>query len=255
MAWLALIKFRYHVTFASVACGALLFASRIDGDLAGRLLALYVCFNVLLYGGIYTCNDIADRVADARHPRKRQRPVAAGKVSVRAAAVYAAVLIAAGLTLAAMLFSAQIVACFVAALAFNAFYSTCGRNLRYLDVLFNSVTHPTRFLMGALLVGRMPPPTHLVAFLLLAMALACLRRDVERDEPGWSARKTLGVYSPHELPCMAFSCLAALAALAGVYGGDAPGFYAIVLCTAAVVAAGGWLDAPIRSGLRAVWTH
>ena len=39
-AWLTLIKVRYHVTFASVVCGALLFAERIDSGLAAWLLAV-----------------------------------------------------------------------------------------------------------------------------------------------------------------------------------------------------------------------
>lgn len=80
--WLRLIKFRYHVTFVSVLCGALLFAPRIDRQLGVSLVLLYCCFNILLYGGIYTLNDIADRATDARHPRKGRRPVASGAVSV-----------------------------------------------------------------------------------------------------------------------------------------------------------------------------
>ncbi|MBA2257685.1 MAG: UbiA family prenyltransferase [Acidobacteria bacterium] len=102
--WLRLIKFRYHVTFVSVLCGALLFAPPIERQLGIRLVLLYCCFNVLLYGGIYTLNDIADRASDARHPRKGRRPVASGAVSVRAAAIYGLVLVASGLGLGSLLF-------------------------------------------------------------------------------------------------------------------------------------------------------
>lgn len=253
-AWLTLIKFRYHVTFASVVCGALLFAERIDSGLAAWLLLLYGSFNVLLYGGIYTWNDIADRAADAEHPLKRRRPIAAGTVPLAAAIVYASALILAGLIMAAILFSREVFACFVAALVFNGLYSACGRNVRYLDVVLNAVTHPTRFLMGALLVGRVPPLSHLVALLLLAVALSCLRRVVERDAPGWEARETLRSYSPGELPCIAVGCLVMLVAQAVVRAGEAPGFYAILVSTAAIVAVGGWLASPLRSSLRTVWT-
>ena len=254
-AWLALIKFRYHVTFVSVICGALLFAPHIDARLALRLLLLYACFNVLLYGGIYTWNDIADRAADARHPRKRRRPIAAGTVSVGGAAIYATTLIVAALILAMLLFSRTVVACFLVILVFNGFYSAYGRNLRYLDVVLNSVTHPTRFLVGTLLVERTPPLTHLAALLLLAVALSCLRRDVERDDPGWEARETLRLYSPRDMPCMAAVSLLMLAALAAACWPEAPGFYSIVVVTAAIAAVGGWIDAPVRWSLRRVWTH
>lgn len=46
--------------------------------------------------GCYVVNDLADRVADRSHPRKRKRPIAAGHVSPGLARVYAAVLYAIG---------------------------------------------------------------------------------------------------------------------------------------------------------------
>ena len=78
----ALVKFRYHVTFINVALGALIFAARLDGAFAWRLFALYVSFNVLLYSGLYAINDLADRESDARHPLKRRRPIPSGRMSV-----------------------------------------------------------------------------------------------------------------------------------------------------------------------------
>ena len=92
---LALVKPRYHLSFAGVALGAVLFARDPDLALALRLAALYLSFNVLLYGGIYTFNDIADRAADAAHLDKRRRPIASGRLPVRTAAMIAACLIAA----------------------------------------------------------------------------------------------------------------------------------------------------------------
>jgi len=252
---LAFVKFRYHVTFLSVVCGALLFAEAIDRGLVRQLVLLYGCFNVLLYGGIYTFNDIVDREADARHPGKRLRPVASGRVSPPAAAAFGTALTGSGLIGGWLLFDADVVACFVAALGFNACYSLGARNVRYLDLVFNSLTHPTRFLMGALLVDRIPPLTHLAVMLLLAVALSCLRREVERDVPGWQARQTIAKYAPNELTCLAAGCLMILTLMALLYSSHAPGFYAIIGCTASVVAAGGWFHRPVRAGLRAIWTQ
>jgi decaprenyl-phosphate phosphoribosyltransferase len=50
----------------------------------------------------YLVNDCADRDADLLHPRKHQRPIAAGQVSVRAALTIAAVLFAVGIGFAAL---------------------------------------------------------------------------------------------------------------------------------------------------------
>jgi decaprenyl-phosphate phosphoribosyltransferase len=214
-----------------------------------------VSFNVFLYGGIYTLNDVADRAADLRHPFKKNRPIAAGLVSVGMGTIFAAAFIAIGVGSAFLLFDTAIIACYLAVIAFNALYSLKARNLRYADVLFNSVTHPTRFLMGVLLVGRTPPASHLAALLLLAIALSCLRRDIERDVPGWQARETIGRYAPNELAVMACGCLGALGFMAASQARHAPGFYAILLTTAVVLAGGGWIARPVRSSLRAIWTH
>ena len=46
------------------------------------LLFLAFCF---LASGIYIFNDILDKDRDALHPRKKNRPIAAGKMSVRTA--------------------------------------------------------------------------------------------------------------------------------------------------------------------------
>lgn len=252
--FVALVKFRYHITFISVITGALLFAPRVEARLFGELALLYVTFNVLLYGGIYTMNDIADRASDVRHPRKRCRPIAAGAVGVPAATCFAITLICAGVACGASVFETGVVACFVLALAFNLAYSLFGRNRRYLDLLLNSVTHPTRFLMGTLLVGRVPPATHLLVLMLLAIALSCLRRQVEKDSPGWRSRQTIAAYAPSELPRFAFACLMTLLGLIAMLAGEAPGFYAIV-GMAVVVAVAGWFESPVRKGLREVWTR
>ncbi len=117
---LALIKPRYHLSFAGVALGAVLFARDPDLTLALRLAALYLSFNVLLYGGIYTFNDIADRAADAAHQMKRRRPIASGRLSVRRAAAISVSMITAGLLSGVWLFPGPIVLIYAAVLALNA---------------------------------------------------------------------------------------------------------------------------------------
>jgi len=72
------------------------------GDL-GMLLSVIICFTAFCFAasGIYVVNDIFDKQSDAVHPVKRQRPVASGRISVPAAAVFAAFLIGAGVAFAA----------------------------------------------------------------------------------------------------------------------------------------------------------
>lgn len=67
-------------------------------DVPGRVGFAFLAF-CLLASGIYAINDVRDVHEDRRHPRKRQRPVAAGELSVRAAAALGVGLIAGGLAL------------------------------------------------------------------------------------------------------------------------------------------------------------
>ena len=57
-----------------------------------RTIAGFLVF-CLLSGTVYIINDIIDIEADRRHPKKRNRPIAAGQLSIRAASVAALVLI------------------------------------------------------------------------------------------------------------------------------------------------------------------
>jgi 4-hydroxybenzoate polyprenyltransferase len=250
----ALVKFRYHVTFINVAFGASIFAARLDGALAWRLFALYISFNVLLYSGLYTINDLADRESDARHSLKRRRPIPSGRVSVPEAKRWAGIFVVSGMVTGA-LFGPRILGCFAAVVAINVAYSAGGRNVVYLDVVLNALPHVVRFLMGALLVGRVPPVTHLMAFLLVAVALSCLRRLVELDVNGWEARQSLQAWSAAALTRVLFGALVAFAGLAAWLGASAPGFYAALAGTAIVLIGGAHRAPRVRRALRWVWTH
>lgn len=224
---LALLKLRYHLSFAGVALGALLFAPEPDLTLALRLAALYVSFNVLLYGGIYTFNDIADRAADAVHQDKRSRPIASGRLSVTAATLISGFLMTAGVISGALLFPGPIVLIYAAVLAVNAAYSCGGRDLPCLDVALNSAPHALRFLMGALLTGRPPSRGHLIAYFCLAAGIACVRRIIEIDS-SQDGRPVLRFYSSRGLACAADLGLGVILLLWLVNGAASTGFYTIV---------------------------
>ena len=250
---IALVKFRYHITFVNVVFGALIFASTPDLTLAGRLVALYLSFNVLMYGGIYALNDWADRDDDARHPQKRHRPLAAGRIAPTTGLVFAALLVAAGLAVSAALFEPAIVACHLAALGLNLLYSFGGRNVRYIDLVLNSAPHVIRFLMGVLLVGRVPPAGHLMGLFLLAIILSCLRRHVERGCDGWSARPTLSSYRRHELTLIAAISGSALIALAVASAPAAPGYWGILMASSTVLTSGACVSSSVRRAFAALW--
>ena len=250
---LALLKPRYHASFLTVAIAALLFAPRIDGALVRSLAVLYLSFNVLLYGGIYTFNDIADRAADARHPRKRTRPIASGRLSVRRAAAIAGALCVSGFAIAVLCYPPPILACFAAIAVLNAAYSFGGRDTRVVDVALNSMPHAVRLVMGVLLVGRTPPLGHVAAWLCLAIGVSCVRRLIEKESDGERSRPVLRSYSAMGLSRIADFGFLPIATLALVDAGRSPGFYAIVLPAYLVIVVSARRVSAWHVGLERLW--
>ena len=77
----------------------LVYAHRLTDS--GLLLSVFLCFVsfCLMSSAVYMINDILDAPYDRMHPSKRMRPIAAGLVTPRAAALLAVVLAAASLCL------------------------------------------------------------------------------------------------------------------------------------------------------------
>jgi decaprenyl-phosphate phosphoribosyltransferase len=69
-------------------------------EVAGEVVLAFACF-CLLSSSTYLLNDVHDRHEDRHSPRKRERPIAAGELPVRAAVVAALGLAIGGLALAA----------------------------------------------------------------------------------------------------------------------------------------------------------
>src|SRR5882762_2459530 len=80
----------------------LVFGQRLFTPAVWPALGAFAIF-CALSGAIYLVNDVADREKDRLHPKKRERPIAAGRLPVRVALGVAAALVAAGLVAAARL--------------------------------------------------------------------------------------------------------------------------------------------------------
>lgn len=127
---------------------------------------------------IYILNDALDVANDRLDPDKRRRPLAAGTVSPRAAALAALLLVvAAGLLILALpaLGQAALLGYAGGALAYNLGF----KRVLWLDVMLLSALYTLRVIAGALACSIAPSPW-LVAFsLFLFLSLAALKRYAE----------------------------------------------------------------------------
>jgi len=200
-------------------------------DRAADLALLFLAFSVLLYAGIYLVNDLADVRADSRHPLKRQRPLASGRLSRRQAQVLSAALILSGLSLAACL-SRVALAFSLLLLLLNVAYSFWLKRIPYLELVVNTATLPLRVVLGLALFapsfsGHAPL---VVAAAGVYLSVNCVKRHAEIGNEHTEPRQGLRAYSERGLQIGALLG----AALAGVAVCTSPGWQAATFAGSAL---------------------
>jgi decaprenyl-phosphate phosphoribosyltransferase len=107
----------------------------------------------LASSAVYLTNDILDREADARHPRKRTRPIAAGVVGVPMAAGAAAVLAVAGVGVPLALGATGLSLLVVAYLVLQAVYVFWAKHQPVLDLASVAAGFVLRAVAGGVAAG------------------------------------------------------------------------------------------------------
>ena len=150
-----------------------------------------------LSGGVYLLNDAADSARDRVHPRKRTRPVAAGRISARSAASAGAVVTAASVALGFVLEPALgWVALGYAAL--TVAYSAALRRIVLVDVFAIAAGFVLRAVAGAAALGVPVSPWLYTCTGLGALVIALGKRRSELAAAGDGAgdrRGSLRSYS------------------------------------------------------------
>jgi len=161
------------VTFAPV-----LFVNRFTDPLAVAKVALAFADFCILSGGVYLLNDIRDLDADRMHPRKRERPIAAGRLSAATAAWAAVALLAVGLVAAwtlDRLFFAAAAGYAVLSLAYTAGL----KDAVIVDLLVVSFGFVLRVVAGAVVIHVEASSWVLICTLFLALLLSLGKRRQE----------------------------------------------------------------------------
>ncbi|HEV2444597.1 MAG TPA: decaprenyl-phosphate phosphoribosyltransferase, partial [Candidatus Sulfopaludibacter sp.] len=169
----------------------------------------------LLSSCVYLINDIADREQDRIHPRKRHRPIAAGRIGVRAALVFAAALAAAAFLICAPLQSPAVLAAMAAYVLCNLAYSFGAKRMVITDVFLVASGFFLRVLAGAYAIAVEVSPWLFVVTLFLSLAISLVKRRSEVAALSGDAirhRAVLGEYS-----ILLLDQLIAISTAAGVF--------------------------------------
>jgi decaprenyl-phosphate phosphoribosyltransferase len=220
-AWGALV---YQLLIAArprqwIKNGLLLVAPLAAGALTTPMTFIRVAIGMvafcLLCGGAYLFNDARDREADRRHPVKRERPVAAGRVGVDTAVVAGGVLVAGGLGVAAAL-GLRFLLVAVAYLGLSAAYTLGLKRIPIIDIGAVAGCFVLRALAGG--AAAEVPISRWFAVVVCAAALFVVagKRYSEQRLLGVEApraRSTLRAYRPPVLR-LAWSAAALVAVVA-----------------------------------------
>lgn len=174
----------------------LVFAHQLlNQAVALRAVAGFVLF-CMLASSVYVLNDIVDVEADRRHPVKKNRPIAAGKVPVSVARVAFVVLLT-GVVIGGAMLSWAFLGAALAYLVNNLAYSFGLKKVAYIDVLSIAMGFELRVVAGAL-AAEVPPSWYLlVVMFLLATFLGLGKRlhELSHIEDG-ATRSALRTYNP-----------------------------------------------------------
>jgi len=167
-----------HWTKNAFVLAPLLFSGRaLERAWLLSALAAFAAF-CLLASGVYLLNDIADRVEDRAHPVKKNRPIAAGRISVTQAAVAGLGLIVAALALSWAV-SPLLLAATGTYFALNVAYTLKLKHVVILDVFCIAAFFVLRLLAGAAAVDVRPSVWLLLCGGLLALYLGFAKRRHE----------------------------------------------------------------------------
>lgn len=149
------------------------------GDLQAWVNVLhgFIAF-CLCASSVYVLNDLFDLTADRHHPRKRQRPFAAGDLAVSHGLVAVVALVVAS-TLTAALLSMAFVGVLLAYLVITLAYSYKLKHYVLIDVLVLAALFTTRVIAGGVAVSAMPSFWLLAFCVFIFTSLALVKRYSE----------------------------------------------------------------------------
>lgn len=155
----------------------------------------------LLSGAVYLVNDIVDIEKDRQHPEKRKRPLASGKLSIRAATIVAGILPIVSLGLASII-NKEFVLVGVAYYFLITSYSFFLKKIVIVDVMTVAMGFVLRAVAGAVAIQVEASSWFLICTILLALFLGLAKRRhelVTLVEKAHHHRESLLHYTPQLL--------------------------------------------------------
>ncbi len=148
-----------------------------ESNLLFSALLTFIVF-CLAASSIYVLNDIIDVVADRAHPKKKERPIAAGKISISQAYCFFTLLLCGALGLAAFV-SQYLVLIVLIYIIMNMYYSKKGKHIVIFDVFIISIGFLLRVFAGTFCIGISISQWLVLCVMMLTLFLGFSKRRSE----------------------------------------------------------------------------
>lgn len=134
----------------------------------------FIAFS-LTAGGMYILNDWFDREEDKLHPKKKNRPIASGKISASTALMFMGILLIAG-SAVALFVSPEVFYLIVLYIVLNIAYSARLKHIPIIDISVVSSGFVIRLMVGGIATGVFISHWIIIMTFLLALFLALAKR-------------------------------------------------------------------------------
>ncbi|QIE54079.1 UbiA family prenyltransferase [Pikeienuella piscinae] len=173
-------------------------------------LAAFVSFS-LVASSVYLLNDLLDLQADRAHPRKRERPLASGRLPLSRGTMAAALLLLAGIVVAFLPGRWEFLAAMFAYYVLTTAYSLALKRRLVIDICTLAGLYTLRIIAGAAATG-IPLSEWLLGFsVFFFLSLAAVKRQAELVDTIASGREGAAgrAYRGDDLPIVSTMAIAA----------------------------------------------
>ncbi len=137
----------------------------------------FVAFS-LVSSSVYILNDISDIKSDKLHPRKKLRPIPAGKISITKGKIISILLLLIGLLISYRI-NMNLLILLVLYFTLSNLYSLIFKQKIILDITILSLLYTMRIIAGGLILNVMPSVWILAFSIFFFFSLASIKRQAE----------------------------------------------------------------------------
>lgn len=152
MEYMRLMRVKHYLKNALVFLPILFNKSIFNEAQVTAAILGFICFS-LVSSAVYILNDIRDIEKDRNHPKKKERPLASGKVSIKSAVTLMSICLLAALMISLLLEHKSGLWLLLAYLGINAAYSFGLKNYPIIDVVILSAGFVIRLFYGGIVTG------------------------------------------------------------------------------------------------------